>query len=293
MSTILDALNKLEEEKELAREQEDLKPEDVDARAAAEEMIGRDVLRDTFMVRVNPLMLIGGGLVFSVVLVVAVAVSVALVLKPDAPVVERVASVPPLPVQETLSTPAVESTPEAPAVEAGPEPVLEKAAPVVELIGESSIVTPEAAKAIEVVERPQVERPAVAVSGAGEPIKIAEARRLRALIEGATAPVPVAEETVVTPKIAPAPKPAPVEIDVLTLPPFTADMRNRYGLNNLLINIVNPKSERNPYGSAMINNKKVFEDGYIAASQIRLHKVVNEGIAVEVSRTGDKYFIEY
>lgn len=70
-------------------------------------------------------------------------------------------------------------------------------------------------------------------------------------------------------------------------------MLNQYGLNEFTINMVNPKSDRNPYGSAIINRKKVFEDSYIAGSQLRLHKVVNNGISVEESRTGDKYFISF
>ena len=82
MSSILDALNKLEEEKGLARTQEMVEPETIDPREAVDEMIGRDMMRDKFTMQVNPLTLIVGGLVSVVFVAVVVAVTVTMVLKP-------------------------------------------------------------------------------------------------------------------------------------------------------------------------------------------------------------------
>jgi hypothetical protein len=89
----------------------------------------------------------------------------------------------------------------------------------------------------------------------------------------------------------PAPKViAPRELDVQSLKPLPGGMITRYGLDELKINMVNPQSDRNPYGSAIINGKKVFENSYISGSQILLKKVVDDGIAVEISRTGEQFY---
>ena len=291
MSSILDALNKLEDEKEFAREQENLKPENVDAREAAEEMIGRDVLRDTFALRANSVMLIGGGLAFIFVLVVVVAVSVALVLRPESGGVETVASVPPPPAAESVSAvPGPETTLSAPEeVEAEAKAAVAEveAAPVVEEVVETAVAAEEIVASKEVVEQVVIETPAVEAPAAAPTTPATPVAE-----EVAAVPVVVVREAVQIPK-RPEPKPLPVEINVMTLPLFTEVMQHKYGLDELTINLVKPQSPRNQYGSAVINRKKVYEDAYIAGSQIRLIKVVNDGIAVEVSRTGEKYFIEY
>ncbi len=312
MSSILDALNKLEDEREFAREQENLKSEDVDAHEAAEEMIGRDVLRDTFAMRVNPVMLIGGGLLFILVLVVVVAVSVALALRPDSPAVETVASVPLLPAADTVSavpepelptTPVVESAPEAAgagvnqeeqaeAVES--EAVLETETLVVDEPGEPMVAAPEIVETVEAVEESPVETPVAPAPDVKESIVVVKAdpAPLPLVVEEIAEAAPVAREPELIAKV-PEQTPLQAEINVMTLPIFSEDLQHKFGLDDMTINMVNPESVRNQYGSAVINHKKVYEKAYILESQVRLLKVVDDGIAVEVSRTGGRYFMEY
>ncbi len=87
MSSILDALNKLEEDKALAQSPPE-GSEDLDPDSVGEELVGRSVLRDRITLRFTPLTLIVGGLIATVVVVSFSMVASLLVVRSSGPVEE-------------------------------------------------------------------------------------------------------------------------------------------------------------------------------------------------------------
>lgn len=387
MSSILDALNKLELEKELARERENVNPADVDATSAAEDLIGRDVLRDKITMSINPVTLIGGGLLL-VIIVVAVSVGVSVSLRPATPGAETLAAVtqglptPAIPLETApAATPPAPETgssipvavPAAEPVAADPIEVVVEAPPTVvsaEVVAEAlsettsiqtdrvAEVTAEVLETVELMSRhvdevvlepvtpkskvdepkpvivdppmtaepkaevpapvapkaeapklevskaevpvielplvvePKEEMPEVVLPESSERVEIAKADPVPITPPAVTRFSPEPERRIPDPEVkVPAAKPS--VLDIRSLPPFSVGMQNQYGLDEFTINMINPKSDRNPYGSAIINRKKVYEGDEISGSQIRLHVVTDAGIAVEVSRTGDLYFARF
>ena len=91
------------------------------------------------------------------------------------------------------------------------------------------------------------------------------------------------------------PRPAkvnPAEIDASTLPILPESEYSRYGLDHISLNMLRAPSPDRPNGLAIINLNKVYPGELIQGSQARLLAVTRDGIAVEIERTGEQYFIE-
>lgn len=349
MSSILDALNKLEEEKALAQST----PEglDLDPDSAAEELVGRSVLRDRITLRFTPLTLIVGGLIATVV-IVSVSVAASLFVVRSSGLIEETA------VDSGTggtSTALVVETPNKDTVEsagiahAGMRPIPTEESPASsaaagsELVGSSS---PKAAKEpsspaamlAEIQEVPEAASPLAAPDATrpdlapepehltvlqteaptgqearAEPASTNELeRRLQApVVEAASDNAPLRAESGLDPeRLAELPA-ADVEtrppsrseevvpiiespsLSLAELPILTQADRARYTDGLWMINMVNPASETNPYGHAVINANKVFEGQHIPGTQFQLIGVEMRGIGVAVQGTSKRFFIPW
>lgn len=101
-------------------------------------------------------------------------------------------------------------------------------------------------------------------------------------------PVPPAkpEPVAAAPPAEPA---APVETDIEKLPILSEATRVRLGLPALKINIVGIPSNRNPRASALINMQKVYVGETIPGTSARLMDVNLRGVALDIN--GQRYFL--
>ena len=299
MSSILDALNKVEEEQEQLKAQESIDPQDIDLGDAVNDFVDQDLLRDKMTLRVSPMMLLGGGFASFVVLVGVVAWVVASVMRPEDGSVDPITSV----ASNTVPTEHVDPIDEIPApnedetLKPPPEP---EVTPLVEERAESASTTP----VVEEVIAPTPAEPTVAPTAT---LAATPKPDPKPMIEKTPDPLPKPTTTVLdsegplnfssdppnTEAIPTSPRaesPPVRDVPINTYPPFTPGVQLRYGLDTFKVNMISPKSARNPYGSAIINRKKVFEGGFIAGSQVMLYKVEKDGFALEIPRTGQRYF---
>lgn len=297
MSSILDALKKLEEEK--ARQQSNsLGPGEM------------DLLRSPTQhgqVKANTKLFIGLGLGALLLVIISVSVSVALMRQgaPNTPNV--VASVTPTP-PATPTTNAVDTTNE--------EKALEEQAPKTPT--EEPVVVASEAEPAPIAPAP-TSAPAPAAPAEEAPVQLAQATPkptpvVSEPVQPAPAPTPVVEapKPAPTPLIAqerpvtvrkpepprytaPEPKPrrsfGPVDMDAL--PMMNHADRDRMGLTELKINLLRPPGERRPIGLAILNLDKVYVGDKIPGSSARLVGVNIHGIAVESTTSGAQYFIEH
>jgi len=279
MSSILDALNKLEDEKEQARAQAELDPAEIDPAAAADELIGRKTISGSSTMTLSPMVLAGGAVAFLLFTVAVVVITVSFMM-PNTPEPQPIAAIPtkasatPAPIEEPKPTPApVEPAAAEPEPESTPEPEPVAAEP------QPAPVTPAPEPQATIVQRAQ---PTVEP----EPTRTTPVRP-RPIVDNslqpAARPVPEVTETQL---------PAQSE-NIQAFPPFTVELQRKHGLNEFKINMLNPESETNPYGSAIINRKKVFENSYIEGNQVRLYKVDRRGIALEVANTRKRYYLAF
>jgi len=75
MSSILDALNKLEQEKAQAK-REAVRPEDIDPANAARDLVGPDVLRDRVTLRIPGMLIVAGAVAVTALVLISVAMAV-------------------------------------------------------------------------------------------------------------------------------------------------------------------------------------------------------------------------
>jgi len=285
MSSILDALNKVEEEQEQLKAQESTNPQDIDLDAAVNDFVEQDILRDKMTLNVSPMILLGGGFLTLIVIVSVVSWVVVSIMRPDD------STVPPTAVASN-TVPMEYVTP----IAEIPEPVTDeilkpppepKATPILKETIDTKPTEPIASPTAKIAATPKPDpkpmiekkpdtlpKPTTSVLDSEGPLNFN--------------PDPPKTET-----IAKSPeKELPVKHDapINSYPPFTSGVQLRYGLDNFKVNMISPKSARNPYGSAIINRKKVFEGGFIAGSQVMLYKVEKNGFAIEIPRTGERYF---
>ena len=110
-----------------------------------------------------------------------------------------------------------------------------------------------------------------------------------------TAPVvkPAATPVVAMNKVPAAEAPAeaakPAEDEIDKLPILSESVRVRLGLPALKINIVGIPNNRNPRASALINMQKVFQGETIPGTSARLMTVDLRGVVLEVN--GQRYFL--
>lgn len=321
MSSILDALKKLEEEK-AAR-----KAESEGANAFAPETPPEPVLgestrpqRQREEVRLTPKTLLIGAAVMSLLLVlVSVSVSMALV-RGSAPsqVVNApsggvaalaansaVAPGPPAAAPAAIPAPApgsfAEATPAAPVHATAPAPAA--AAPEAEApkLAEPKVAEP---KAEPKVPEPKAARPA--------PEKMRVAKTETALPEQPSAPAPKpkpkAPEPAPAPESEPEPeparKPAP-EPEVTSieakdvapvgnlkeLPVLRTSDRISYGLENMRVNFLREATPSRPTAMAVINLNKIHIGEVIPNTKARLIAVERGGIGIEMADTGKRFYV--
>lgn len=297
MSSILDALNKLEQEKAAAQAVD----VDVDPALAAQELLGQDILRDRVAVQVRPASLIAAFVAFSLVLV-GLSVWISLVLRP-APVMpmgslasgsvvaERVMAVrrEPEPVSETgsiipeftnvgMAIPIAESAAEVPV-----EPV-----PISDPQESAEEIAPSASQSPDASETPVPEFTNVAVAApvVREQVALAEPEESGDESEsGATeaASGADADEAPVLPE------------DAHALPVLSSAIREKYNLGDLKLNMVWPAdvsgSYGRPYDLALINRMKVQVGDRVPATNVRLVKVERDGVAIQIIGTLKYFFI--
>lgn len=264
MSSILEALKKLEAEKH-AQQVAVEAPEPVyTADQMAQSLLGQFPDADPGPRRTSPLLLVLGGSLFTLLLIgVSVSLAVFLLRTPPSatPAVETA--------RAEVTPPPAPSEPAAPALSPDPAPEPE---------AEATVVTP-------------------------VPIKIAEAapaRPARPAPRPAPEPetpteAPAVEDVRYEPYIPPPPAekaaPAALPSDIRTLPMLSRDERAQYRLDDININMLNEASPTRPLGNALINLEKVFIGETLPGSNATLIDVKSHGIAVEIMSTRQRYYI--
>lgn len=337
MSSILDALNKLEQDR--AHAQRSSEGVGVDPVSAAQELIGPSVLRDRITIRFSPLTLILGGLACVLVLVsfsVAAALLIVRSSESDAATVTDAAAqgtavaardaapgttVPPhggrvVDETGTMTSPSQEPPPEKAlssvvvAKTEAPEP--------------SALEVPEdqpnAAAAL--TASTEAPKPAPAPETTSPPPQrispevthMAEAEVTTPIRDVATAPGAVRRPGIVARQDrTPVPRPSIPEIrstieretvvgragpespalSFKELPILTKTGQLRYADEPLMINMLKPASDTNPYGFTFINRIKVYEGQTIPGTELQLLGVELDGIAVIVKSSGQRYYINF
>ena len=111
----------------------------------------------------------------------------------------------------------------------------------------------------------------------------------------------VAPEPRPAPRPRPAPEPearpeaatssAPIPDDIRSLPMLTRHERTQYNLDGVRLNMLNAAGPTRPLGNAFINLEKVFIGEYLPDSNAVLLDVASHGIAVEIKSTRQRYYI--
>ena len=349
MSSILDALNKLEEDKALAQST----PEglDLDPDSAAEELVGPSMLRDRITLRFTPLTLIVAGLIATVV-IVSFSVAASLLVVRSSGLIEDAAVRSDPEVTSTalvIETPNTEIDESAEIAGAGMRPTptetrgASSAAAGSEDVAPSSPQAPEqpsspAAMPAEIQEVPEAASPLAAPEAtrpdpAPAPARLIATRtdtsagqglqpdpaapnelerpRQAQVLEAATGDAPFRTESapdlerlVVIPSAGaetrlPSRSEEVVPIDdspvpsLVELPRLTYADRARYTDVPWRINMLNPQSDINPYGFAVINVVKVYEGQNISGTQFKLIGVDMDGIGVAVRGTTKRFYIPF
>jgi hypothetical protein len=331
MSSILDALNKLDQEKANARRL--FERSDVDPVAATHDLVGRSLLRDRVTLRVSPGML----LVYALAVVMGVSALAALVaialLRPDrdrptgadsalasAPQQRAAdfddaaaASAPP----ERSAGPVLVRLPEpepAPApqqVQAGPSMPMTRPAdaatphePGKSVSTSPATIAPKPVRSLESVADPPppaaAPPPAVQSAPASTSIEDASNQRVARRVESVDTPrdrpLPAAS--------APAPR-EPVPEDLHNLPVLTPSDIGQFGLLQLKVNMTTPASPTNVRGSAVMTVREdaavavaikpttLYEGQRIRTTLLRLLKVESDGVAIEDLKTGQRYWLPF
>lgn len=123
---------------------------------------------------------------------------------------------------------------------------------------------------------------------ASTPTQRSERREMRPARRPSPSPVetPIRRE-------ARASRPAPLPASIRELPALGFSIRSRYGLEDLKVQMVSPAGETRPHGSAVISRMKVYEGERIQGMPARLVRVESYGIAIEITTTGDLYFVKF
>jgi hypothetical protein len=303
MSSILDALKKLESEKSNSK--------DSDERAHIESVAAeRDLTRrrrsqpDDEVIRVNSAVMVVAGLALATVLVtVSIVGALAVYRSLEEP--KLAAAPPPTPVipedlssSQPLAPAPVETAPFQPTVEYDEVPEVPAPVPLQPVSSDPTLS-----------EQIIVPEPIEAVMPSPDPVVQVEP-------EPVSNVVPVVLEPAPLPDVAPEPEPAktgepaepaptqviatapardyseaPIgEVDLRTLPMMSESERIRLGLPPLKINIVGLPTKRQPRPSALINFEKVYLGEYIKNTNARLIAVELHGVGIEVA--GHRYFLE-
>ncbi len=322
MSSILDALKKVEEEKAAAKRAPDGA---IDQDTAKDDLMGPGMFGKTAATRLSPVLMIGGILLFSVVLVsvsVGAAVYIATSQTGGGPgqsaassAVETEEATPPISesaADNTETAPGSENLPiirehiasapgaverlqqrptpppreEAAPSAAQPSPAVEEESPDAQEDSSAAATDsePQEEEAFELAARDTAEPESTAVERADpEPAPSRERLYPREREpERETAP----------PATAPAPaeqRLASLPSDIRSLPPLTESVRRAHGLEDMRINMLRAPSENRPRPSALINYSTLYLGDRIPETNATLIAVEVHGIAIEVD--GAKYFV--
>ena len=317
MSSILDALNKLEQDK--AQAQRRAEGYEDDPVSAAQELVGRSVLHDRVTVRFSPLTLAAGAVV-AVALLVVLSMGLSLMLfgtgdqdaaspvealpvaatpaiaKDSVPLVATNQEV----VASTVAPDAAPTELPAKAIVAAPPNTADEETPVAETNSDPAPL-PAVQHALTPEPEP-VEEPAPPVTRAVDPIPETVVAQPRPQIIEAD-PLPERDMIAQVPRETSTPlsrietpaEPPVEELDrpLHLLPVLTPAIASRYVDDALVINMIVPPSDSNPYGFALINRVKVYEGQRISGTRLQLFEVGAQGIGVRVMGAGEKYFVEF
>lgn len=313
MSSILDALKKLEEEKAKRAKEGGAKPP-MDPMTPVPEYHPRTAAPHAPALSPRTLML-GIGIMSVALIAVSVSVSVVLLRNtapanvahnaPAAPVAPPAApkeeAVPVESATEPVAEPA-NTTPPPDAVV--PEPVTQPPPPLAPVAAKP--VQEEAPAPSPKPEAPAPAKPAPVPAPAPEPVKVAAAPVPLPKPEPepapAPAPAPEPEPVAVAPEPAPAPAPneepmtlrakdvAPVE-DLRSLPELRSTERMRFGLEGMRINFLRESAPQRPAAMAVINLNKIHIGEVIPGTKARLIAVERHGIGIEIATTGDRFYV--
>jgi hypothetical protein len=304
MSSILDALKKLESEKSNSN--------DPDERAHIESVAAeRDLTRrrrrsqsDDEVIRINSTAMIVAGLAVATVLVtVSVVAALAIYRSLERP---TLAAGPPsaptgpedLASSQPLAPAPLESAPFEPIVEYVEVPEVPAPVPLQPVASDPTLMEPAT-----------VPEPIEAAMPSPEPVVWVEPEPVQNAVPAVPDPAPLPDvapepepawtgapaEPTPAPETATPPTPdyseAPIgEVDLRTLPMLSESERFRLGLPPLKINIVGLPTKRQPRPSALINFEKVYLGEYIKNTNARLIAVELHGVGIEVA--GHRYFME-
>lgn len=306
MSSILDALNKLEQEKAQVEVPEEIE-RDIDPRQAARELIGGAPGQGRTL-RLTPAAMLAGATMFMVAMI-AISVGITVVIlggRTSTAPVQSAAAVPAIVTEREVENAAVVEQP-AP-VTPEPEPVAVAAVVPVEQKPEPVEVIVPVVEKVEVVQAPiavveTAPAPIEAVAIAPMPVEPVEemrspepvpVREPEAVVSrpAIAEPEPIVETPVVVARRDPVVEPKPVPItDMRKLPPLTIAVTQRYGADPILINMISPASANRPHAYAIINRIKVTVGDPIGNSRLRLVQVENHGIAVEAG--GERFYVPF
>ena len=274
MSSILDALKKLESEK--SGKERPVERANSEAVAAERDLTRRRRNQpEGEMIRISSMVLILSGLAVIAVLVAVSAVAALIIVRASdgqrfAESAQTLTSAPPIPTAPFQPVPAADITPAVP-VPAPLKPVSSE--PAVE--GAALPIAPiePVAPTAEPVARVEPGPPVVAESAPRVPKAAPErAPAAEALPDQARVEAPIGE------------------VDLTTLPVLTEVERIRLGLPRMKINIVGLPTKRQPRPSALIDFEKVYLGEYIKNSRARLIAVDLRGIGIEIGE--NRYFME-
>jgi len=311
MSSILDALKKLEEEKAAKRAKEGGGRPPVESMTPLPDM-HRAPHPVSNAASMNPrTLLLGIGAMSIALVAISVTVSVFL-LRPSAPAVVAQApraaqpvaapapapvEVVPAPIETAPAVPAPEEVVAVPAPEvAAPKPAAPLAPQAAPETAEPVAAAPSPAPKPEPAPAPAPKPEAVAVAAPApepEPEPMPEPTPLPTVAELTRAPEPEPQSE---PEPAPAPESlrpkdvAPVE-DLKALPELRSTDRMRHGLEAMRINFLRESAPQRPAAMAVINLNKIHIGEVIPGTTARLVAVERHGIGIEITSTGDRFYV--
>lgn len=326
MSSILDALKKLEAEKVQARKR-------IEGNAAEQvperELVGRHVARGRQTVRLTPVTFVLGLIVLAVAVVgTSVGVSMILIARTGQHPADGVRPIDHGPYEQADDV-AASSTPAPPASPATSPPAGELPAPSdAQTDGNTPLPPP--------VAEPKPQESSVAASvepTAGPPPAEQKAPEIAARVTRPPAPGPPTPASVSTqvpapasppPSVGPSPEPGPSwqgpmmqtlprpasgsppkerkastpqpSLDMATLArrPLRETDKRRLGLTGLQINMLQPVNKNRPHASAIINLNKVYLGEMIPRTSAKLIAVDGlEGIAIEIRDTKEQFYVPF
>lgn len=281
MSSILEALKKLEAEKNAQHMAVEMPEPAYTSDQMAQSLLGNFADSAPGSRQTSPLFLILGGSLFTLLLI-GVTVSLAVfVLKSvnSAPAPTQVAAQPTPTQTVTPATP-----PQAVAPATPPAPVEVPAASLPAVKAEVPVKAPQ--EVVAAVPAPKAKP---------KPAPLPESIPLPEIPMVAT-PVPVVSEARYEPYV---PKPAaaverasaPLPEDIRKLPMLSRSERAQYGLEKLTINMLNEASATRPLGNALINLEKIFIGETLPGTNATLIDVKSHGIAIEIMSTSQRYYV--